>query len=229
MKAGMITGSFMFLLMLTATFGLETSTASNAAFISALYVPFTPVFAWLILRDKISKMNWLSVGIALFGMALLVFLPSGFANIFAGINWGDILLLLGSIFSAIQIVTTEKFVKEMDIILFIMAQLIVIITLCFISSLLFQEWNTPFNVPSNYWQLWLYMGIIALAITALIQNWAQKHIEATPAALLYVLEPVFGTLFGILLGNEAITWAFLIGAGFILLGIFLSILPKHQH
>ena len=117
----------------------------------------------------------------------------------------------------------------MDIILFIMAQLIVIITLCFISSLLFQEWNTPFNVPSNYWQLWLYMGIIALAITALIQNWAQKHIEATPAALLYVLEPVFGTLFGILLGNEAITWAFLIGAGFILLGILLSILPKHQH
>ena len=37
--------------------------------------PFTPVFAWLILRDKISKMNWLSVGIALFGMALLVFSP----------------------------------------------------------------------------------------------------------------------------------------------------------
>ena len=68
------------------------------------------------------------------------------------------------------------------------------------------------------------MGICATTFPFFFQNWGQQYVESTRAAIIFTLEPVFATLFGVLIGNEPISWQFILGGGLIMAGILLSTL-----
>jgi drug/metabolite transporter (DMT)-like permease len=141
-------------------------------------------------------------------------------------NIGDVLVLIGAFFNAIQIVLLEKYTNKVDTMLFVLTQMWMIALFNLGTSFLIQEpmgWvSMPAPDMAATWFNWIYLGIVASTITLLIQTWAQKSIDATRAALLYSLEPVFAIFFGVAFGGEPLYAAFVIGGVLIMAGIIAS-------
>ena len=53
------------------TFGLLHTSATVSGFITGMFVVFTPLIAWLVLRQPIGPAVWLGVALATFGLALI--------------------------------------------------------------------------------------------------------------------------------------------------------------
>ncbi len=116
----------------------------------------------------------------------------------------------------------EKYVKSIDIILFSMYQMLFIGLMMMGTSWIVGETYQFSIATATTWLIWIYLGVVGGSVAMIIQAYVQRIIDSTRAALLFSLEPVFGAIFSVVLGNEIITYAFLIGAALIMLAIILS-------
>jgi drug/metabolite transporter (DMT)-like permease len=224
---GALISAIVFFFLLTfLTYGLGFTTSNKGAFLASLYVVFTPFVGYLLLKTPLKKFQLAAVFVAMIGMGIMIFGNANSSDLELAPNIGDFLVLIAAIFNAFQIVLIEKYVKQVDIFLFVMAQMLMISVFMFGASTIIGEQFMPSSfTPSILWILF-YIGIMATTVTLIIQTWAQKYIDATRAAILYALEPVFAILFGVMLGGEVITLAFLIGSSLMLIGILWSSIKK---
>ena len=70
-RAGALMGVFLTAGYIFQTLGLEETTASNAGFITGLFVVFTPLLGALFLRERISGIAWAAAGVSALGLYLL--------------------------------------------------------------------------------------------------------------------------------------------------------------
>lgn len=225
-EGSLVSAIVFFFLLAFLTFGLGLTTSSKGAFLACLYVVFTPLMSFLILKVRPKTHHLAAVIVAMVGMGIMVFGNVDSADVELAPNLGDVLIIIAGILNAIQIVLIEKYVKHVDLWLFVMAQMVFLCIFFFIASFFTGELNNLSAIPTTAWGIMIYMGLFATTLTLIIQTWAQQFIESTRAALLYSLEPVFGMIFGVVLGGEIITIAFIIGAGLIMTGILWSSLKK---
>ena len=83
---GFITGVIYYLSMVFQTYGLQTTTAGKAGFITGLSTVIVPFITWIFYKKKIKSRVWLAVILSVIGMALLLLEGE------AGIIIGDILV-----------------------------------------------------------------------------------------------------------------------------------------
>ncbi|MBC7456747.1 MAG: DMT family transporter, partial [Bdellovibrionaceae bacterium] len=106
------TGIFLGLSLLFQIHGLNFTTATNSAFITATYVVMIPFIAYILFKQKIQKHDITLGALALGGMLLLlnVFKDSNFS--FANFNYGDALTLGSAATAAVQIILIGIFSKQ---------------------------------------------------------------------------------------------------------------------
>ncbi len=210
---GMGLGIFLWAGYALQTMGLAHTSAARSGFLTGLFVPLTPVFAWLLFRQKTAKRLWLAVGFAFAGVFLMSRPDSG------GLNGGDILTIGCSVAFALQVVYVSRWVNR--------ANEIPLTWLQFLVVLLISVSAMRFSPPHIEYSPFL---IVALLVTALLGSvfgiWGQMRyqprISPAAAAVIYACEPVFAGLSSwMLLGTvppETTLW----GAGFILAGMIVS-------
>ncbi len=216
---GLILSIFLFLGYFFQTVGLKYTTSSHSGFITGLYVIFTPLFAVLMLKEKITTKVSIAVILSLIGLYLI-------SNISGSINFGDFLTLLCAIAYAIQVVLVAKYSRIHD------PNALTIIELAFVFIFSLGGWTIEgFRV---YWS-WLmifgvaFTGIFATALAILVQTHAQRVLPSSHAAIIYTTEPVFAGIFSYLFLGESLSTKGFIGAALILLGMLLVALDKsHQ-
>lgn len=206
-KAGLVVGLLNFGGYITQTIGIKYTTPSNSAFITAAYVVIVPIIAWGIYRKKIEIKSWISIAFCLLGMAIL----TGIISKGLTINVGDIYSLACALFCAGCIVYLSYGAKAVDvsIISFMMAMVQAIggLIFCLVSEraqFVYIDWSAAI-VPL------LYMGIMCSFAAQTIQVLAQKHTSATSAALILMLEALFGSFFSIAFGFEVFTVKLILG------------------
>ena len=77
LQAGFLIGFFVFVGYVTQTVGLKYTTASKSGLITGLYVVFTPILAYAMLKATLPRRLVLSVLLALTGLFLLFGLSPG--------------------------------------------------------------------------------------------------------------------------------------------------------
>ena len=197
------------------TIGLQYTTASNAGFITGLFVVFTPILTALLLRRLPSRGATIGVAVATAGLALLSFTDRGFR-----FGYGDLLVLGCAVSFAVHIVLLGRYAPDLPTGPLTTIQLWVTAALSAWASL----WvETPVEIRGgDVWLPILLTAIYASAIAFFIQTRAQTVIPPTRTALILVSEPAFAGLFGFLLLGETLTaigWA---GAALILSGMVVS-------
>ncbi len=209
-----------FLLGLTLFFGnglqivgLKYTTASNSAFITSLYVVFTPFIAYFLLRERIKARDVLSLGIALTGLYLI----SGAGT---RVSYGDILTALCAVSFAFQIVLVQKF-GEKDYLSLAFWQISWNFLFSLVFALLFEPKVFPRELPP--WLGLIYTAIFGTVIAFTLQVKYQKHTTAYKAALIYSMEPIFGSLSAFILLGERFTKRALAGAFLIMAGVWNEI------
>jgi drug/metabolite transporter (DMT)-like permease len=75
---------------------------------------------------------------------------------------------------------------------------------------------------SGAWVAVVYTALVAGAFALVVQTWAQAHIPATRAAVVMTMEPVFASLFAVLLGGESLTARMLVGGTLVLGAMYLA-------
>ncbi|QDA30570.1 DMT family transporter [Thermococcus indicus] len=212
-KEGFILGLTLFFGHGFQIVGLKYTTASNSAFITSLYVVFTPFIAYFILRDRLKLRDAASLAIALTGLYLI----SGASLNF---NYGDLLTVLCALSFAFQIVLVQRF-GEKDYLSLAFWQ----ITWNFVFSLGFALLFEPFTFPRDPlpWAGVLYTSVFATVIAFTLQVKHQRNTKAHKAALIYSAEPIFGHIAAFATIGEVLSVKGYLGAALIMAGIWNEI------
>ncbi len=220
LRAGILMGCALFVGFAFQIVGLQYTTPSKNAFLTALNVVMVPFIAFLILKKKISMKSIAGAVMAIFGVGLL----SLEKNLSLGL--GDALTLVCAVGFAFQIFFTSEFVKKYRAVVLNFVQMLTAVLLSVVSLFLFGE--TEFHVTAQGWLSVLYLGVISTALCYLLQTASQRYVDETKAAIILSMESVFGTIFSILILHEQVTLRMICGCVIILAAVIVSNLADAQ-
>ena len=194
------------------TAGLKHTTATNAAFVTGLFVVFAPFVAAIVFRKLPHGSALAGVMLAAVGLLLLVAGPR------LNFNRGDLLVLVCALSFAGQIVGLGYYAPKVDARTLTIGQLATVAVLLGILSLVAED---PVAPSASVWIAIVFTGIAASAVAFLTQTWAQSMISPTRAAVILTMEPVFAGIFGAVILGERLTPRGWIGAALILSAMLL--------
>jgi drug/metabolite transporter (DMT)-like permease len=213
LRDGIIAGLALFLAFSFQTVGIAYTTASNSSFITGLAVVFTPFLAWILLKLKPSWQQILSSFIAAIGLGFLTIND-------LSLHRGDLLVLCCALFMALHIIILSKVSKHHDaeVLTFIQVTVVAILSLIWTSCMGQKSLPNSHQAISTL----LILGIAGTAVAYYVQTKAQIASKPSTIALILVLEPLFGGLFGYLLGGDRLTMTNMFGAGLIIIAMLIA-------
>ena len=208
-------GLLAFIGFATQTIGLGITSASNAAFITGLSVILTPILGALFWGKRLAPRVYLAATVALAGLALLT-LRGGVA----AVNAGDLWVLVTALTYALYIVYLGEVAGKVRGTSLAMMQHVPMALLAWAWAL--PEVGALREVPLQTYLAIVYLALVATALVALLQTYAQRVVPAHVAALIFVLEPAFAALFAALLLSERLGALGLVGAGLMLVAMLIA-------
>jgi len=216
-RAGLVMGAFLTAGYVLQTLGLERTSASNAGFITGLFVVVTPLIGALLFRDRIGAPAWAAALVSALGLYML----SGTD----GLGLGDALVLLCAVAFSAHIVATARFVGDHDPGALLAVQLGVCGLFCLAAAGAGGDLESPRG--GAVWSALIVTSLVASALGFFVQTYAQRHAPPARTALILASEPAFAGLFGWLAGGEhlsALAWS---GAALITVAIVaVEVVPR---
>lgn len=221
LRASLASGAILFAASSFQQVGLLYTTASNAGFITGMYMIFVPVIG-LMLGVKTSVAVWLGCSIACLGLFLLG------VDEYWQVGFGDLLQLAGASLWAVHILAIDRFGKKVPGILLAMGQFLVCSVLAaLVSGVLVGEGTTVQQLLDAGPTLF-YAGIVTVGVAYTLQVIAQAKAHPAHAGIILSLEAVFGAIGGYWLLDELLNSRQLMGCILMLIGMIVSqaFLPK---
>ena len=199
LRGGLLCGLFLFISSTLQQFGLMTTTAGKAGFITALYVVLVPLIAWGVMKKNPGRWIWVSVLLAVVGL-FLICVPAG--QDFS-LNHGDLLVIGCAVCFTGHILVVDHYSPRVDglrmsCIQFFVCGLLSLIPAFFTESITLSALRGAL-IPI------VYAGVFSGAVGYTLQIFAQRDTNPTVASLLMCLEAVFAVLTGALLLGERMT------------------------
>ncbi|MBS4195674.1 DMT family transporter [Lederbergia citri] len=211
---GIFLGTILYIAFALQTVGLQFTTPSKNAFLTAVNVVIVPFIGYVLYKKRLDRFELVGAFLAMTGVGLLS-LQDSFK-----INIGDTLSLLCAIAFAFHIFYTAKYVKNEDPILLTLIQLLTAAVIGIIVVIFKGEGTMA--IDGEALLPVLYLGIFSTTIAFLLQTSAQKYISETKAAIFLSTESLFGMIFSVIILNEIVTTKMVLGAVIILFAIILS-------
>jgi drug/metabolite transporter (DMT)-like permease len=200
--------------------GTKLSTASNGALITSATPAFVLLFAWLLLREKISTTRVTALIVSTIGV--LAVIDPRTAELSPSLFRGNLLLFAAGLTWALYSVLVRKVAQNID--LLISSSIMLLGGLP--SSLLFgaMEINSQGIgvITPGILGGFLFLGIISTALAMFLWNYAFAVLPATVASITFFAQPVVGALLGWFFLGEKITPLFLLGGLLIGIGLLIS-------
>ena len=213
-KRGAVIGFFLFSAYAFQTTGLSLTTSSKAAFITGLYLVIVPAVLAVIERRLPGRHVTAGVVLSVTGLAVLSLEGRMVPQL------GDVLVVLCAFSFAAHIVSIEKLGPGHSAGVLTIAQILTVSVLSLICSLLLEK--PSLSITRYTWSAILITGLFATSAAYLIQTTVQKFTEATHAALILALEPVFALLFSYLWAGETLTARGVAGATLMFSGMIVT-------
>jgi len=225
LRDGAATGLLLAAGMALQVLGQRETTASKAAFLTGLSVVLTPFAAYARTRKLPSLENGAGIVLASAGFFLLTFPRGGIP-----FNRGDLLMTACGVAFAFYIVELGERTREHDALRLTALQMAVVALSSGVLWLLLRApllsglpgtglERRPIVWPGTFLWSVLYLGSIGAVGTFLAQTWAQRHMSATHAAIIFALEPVVAALLAARFLGERLGTRGIAGGALVLAGI----------
>lgn len=209
-----LAGFFLFAGNSLQQLGLRTTSASNAGFITGLYVVLIPIILAVILRQSPRGVVWLAALLAAVGLCLLSTKRSFI------LSPGDVYVLAGALVWALHVLIIGWLVKRVDIFPLAVIQYTVCSVLSLAAAMLVE---TPsFTSLRVVWWPVLYTGLFSIGLGYTLQAVGQKVAPPADLAIILSFEAVFAALSGWLFLDEHLSGVQLLGCGMMLVGMLLA-------
>jgi drug/metabolite transporter (DMT)-like permease len=199
--------------------GIQTTSVTNAGFLTAVYVPLVPVLAWLLLRQVAHGSVWPAAAGCLVG----AFLLSGAHELHIGV--GDLWVAGSAIPWAVHVLMVGRWADRMGAPFLVACGQFAV---CGLLSLIAAFGMEPVHWPGLVAAAWpiAYTGVVSVGVAFTAQVVAQRYAHAADAAIILSAETLFAAAFGYVLLGERLNTAGLIGCGLMLACILLvQLLP----
>lgn len=201
------------------TAGLAHTPASVSGFITGMYVVATPLFAAVLLRNRITRITWLAVLLAFGGLAVLTL--DGLS-----VGYGEALTFVAAMLYALHIVGLGAWSNARDALGMSILQVVMVAVICLVAS---APGGIVLPETGRDWLSVVYMAVFPAALALLGQTWAQAHLTATRTAIVMSMEPVFAAFFAVLLGGESLTARMLLGGALVLAAMLIvELAPRRK-
>lgn len=176
--------------------GLETVSAGKTGFLTSLYIILVPLFS-LFLHKKCGINVYISIVVALGGLFLLSFdFKSGFS-----FSSGDLFVLIGALFFAIEILLVDYYSNKVNVFYLSFGQLVFQGIVSFLIRLILgidvNAFINMINVESVI--SILFIGVISSGIAYTLQMVGQKEVDPTVSSLILSLESVFSAVSAVII------------------------------
>ncbi len=215
---GILVGVFNCAGFILQAIGAMYTTPSNSSFLTTTNVVMVPFLAWILYKNKPKPRNIVAVFVCMAGMAVLTDI------IHAGLrlNIGDVYTIAGALGFGLSIVLLAKQPEGGH---FAAGAFLLGLTL-FIGGAFYMLVFENAGFAAVNWKAAIlpiiYLSIGSNFIAQSMQIVAQRHLSASTASLVMMLEGVFGSVFSILFGFEKFTLGLLTGGGLILISLVIS-------
>ena len=215
-RGGSIAGAVMLVAFVLQQRGIEMgSTASEAGFITGLYVVFVPILG-LLWGVRTHAAVWVGAVLAAIGLYLLSVDASW------RMSTGDLLVLACALAWAVHVLVIGRFSPRCDPIELAAAQFLVTGGL---ALLVLQRLPSRESLEQVLWPM-LYLGPVAVGVAFTLQVVGQRTAPPAHAALILSLEGLFAAAFGAVIGDERLAWVQYGGGGLMLAGILIAQWPE---
>ena len=201
------------------TLGLNHTSISHAVFIGALSPLAILLFSWREGQERLSPLRLGALFVSLAGVLLLAFDQQGGASP----GWeGDLLLIAGVGCFTFYTVRGKQFAATYPSLEF-NAHCFLAAAIWLFPLLMVELARLPWReVGWLSWSSLFLSGTIGSAGAYLAYYYSLRSIQASQVAVFHYLQPVLGTILGVLFFQEILTGRFLVGAALILTGVILA-------
>ena len=196
-------------------YGIMHTSISNAGFICALPVIFTPLLELMVLRKLPSRRFALALVICTVGLGLMTlnetFRPA----------LGDIICMGTAFFYAVDLLLTDRAVRdpEVDPLQLGVCQLGVVGVIMLLLTLTLEQPHLP--TDGKTWGAALFLAVFCTGIAFVIQAVQQQYTTASHVGLIFTLEPLFSAIVAYFFAHEVLGLRGYIGAALMMLSLVL--------
>lgn len=223
LRSGLVVGLLFAAEFLFVAEGLRWTSASHMA----VFLYTAPMFAALGLQlrlpdERLSRLQWLGIGIAFTGIAITFLLPSLHGGSPRSAHWllGDLMgLCAGAAWGLTTVAVRSSRLSEAPAAQTLFYQLaiasLVLLPCAWLSG------QAQFHATPRVWASLGFQSVIVAFASYLIWFWLLRRYLAARLGVLSFMSPLFGVAFGVLLLHERPDTAFLIGALLVLVGLLV--------
>lgn len=218
LRMGGLAGVFLFGAFYAQIIGQQNTTVSHCAFLTATNVVMVPFIVWAVSRRRPAVRTFVLTATTLLGIGILSITPGSFSLSF---HFGDAMTLLCALLFALHISTLGWATKGADVMLINLIQLATAAVISAVVLLLAdRDAMAAANLQSGLPAV-IYLGLFSTCLCYFLQTLAQKHTTPAQAGVLLSTEGLFGSVFSVLLGLEALTANLVVGGLVIMASILL--------
>ena len=196
-------------------YGILRTTISNAGFICALPVIFTPLLELVVFRKKPGRRFVVALLLCTVGLALMTlgdtFRPAV----------GDIICMGTAFFYAVDLLLTDRAVRDsqVDPLQLGVCQLGVVGLVMLVLTWLLEQPQLPQD--GKTWGAALFLAVFCTGIAFVIQAVQQQYTSASHVGLIFTLEPLFSAIVAYFFAHEVLGLRGYIGAALMMLSLVL--------
>jgi len=227
---GVVFGLSQLLVMTFETAGTSITSSTNAGLIISVSIILTPILESAWKRNWLPGRFFLATLLVVVGMALLVT-----GNGFVRPNIGDLLMVFAAIFRTFHIVavgrlsdvtsTKQEPVSPVNL---TMLQLLTSGLIMFLYNPA-QTVSTALGYNSVDWFWMAFLAVLCTAFGFIGLNWGIGHTSASRTSLLLGTEPVWATVFAVIIGGEAMGPLGALGAALIVAATYWGQTIESRH
>ncbi|MBI5715090.1 MAG: DMT family transporter [Chloroflexi bacterium] len=201
--------------------GTKLSGAANGALITSASPAFIVLFAFLILREQLTRFRIIALVLATVGVVIVVFDPT---QVQLGL-WGNVILLGAALTWGLYSVLV-KWVGAKGLSTLAITVMVLIGGLPLTIPLsIYEIATTPIDSTKINLVIIggvLYLGVISTALAMFLWNKSFELLDASVASLMFFAQPVVGVALGAVLLGDTLGANFFIGGAMILLGVLIA-------
>ena len=211
-----------------ATYGVKYTTQSNAGFLCATAVIFTPILAFFFRKTVPDRKIVFVVLLCTAGMALMTL------DAHMHVAKGDLLCLMCGLAYTVDLLITEAGVRHEEVDAFQLGvyQLGFTGVWMLILALIFEDMALPQS--GACWVSLLFLTVFCTGIAFIAQAIGQKYTTATHVGVIFTLEPVFAAIVAFLFAGERLLPRAYVGMVMMLISILVmeldinALFAKHK-
>jgi drug/metabolite transporter (DMT)-like permease len=196
-------------------YGLSLTTVSHASLMVGTLPVILAVGAAIFAHERLDRIGWVALACSTAGAALIALGEHAGAKGGPSLR-GDLLVVLSLTISVAWILINKQLMeRHSPVVITAYGLFLGMLMLAVIVPVLFGM-PPVHHVPAKAWWALIASGVLCTATTTLLWNWGMTQVAASQAGVLLNMEPLVGSLLGVLVLGETLgpsAWA---GGGLIL-------------